>query len=474
MKYFSTLLIFIILIFNTYSQQDEYITVVGDSLVGRVINGETVREVFGHVVLTQGDVVITCKKAVQYLARNNADLSGDIVVKQDSMTIITEEAYYYGDQKKASSNTRIKLDDKKVILTADSGDYFFDEDKALFKGDVELFDTTAVLTSEELTYFKNENRMVAVNNVKIVQEENVIAADSLVYFRNSRITFAYDNVGINNPANNVWIFGDHLQDYAEKYYTIIDKNPLLIQIDTSYNRIPDTLVTGMIDTIISVRIDTLVIRSLLMEAWRDTINLFEANDSVQIVRGGFASINDRTIYYRDDGKIITEKVSESTNQPVLWYNNSQLTGDSVTIYLRENQIRLLDVVNNAFILSQNENYPNRFDQTSGERITLHFDEGLLSKTEIYGNVLSIYYLYEDEVPNGLTRSSSQSAVIEFEDREVTEVRLYGTPASEFYPENQVKGKELTFTLPLYKFYKNRPGKEELLMEDGKWEMEDVN
>ena len=71
MKYFSTLLIFIILIFNTYSQQDEYITVVGDSLVGRVINGETVREVFGHVVLTQGDVVITCKKAVQYLARNN-------------------------------------------------------------------------------------------------------------------------------------------------------------------------------------------------------------------------------------------------------------------------------------------------------------------------------------------------------------------------------------------------------------------
>lgn len=462
MKYKLSVIFFVIPLLNIFPQQDEYITVVGDSLVGRVINGETVREVFGHVVLTQGDVVITCRKAVQYLARNNADLSGNIIVKQDSMTILTEEAYYYGDQKRASSNTRIKLDDKKVILTADSGDYFFDEDKALFKGNVELFDTTAVLNSEELTYFKNENRMVAVKNVKIVQKANVITADSLEYFRDSRITFAYDNVGINNPANNVWIFGDHLKDYAEKYYTIIDKNPLLIQVDTSYSRIPDTLVTGMIDTIISMKIDTLVIESLLMEAWRDTINLFEATDSVRIVRGGFASLNDRTIYYRDDGKIITEKVTESSSQPVLWYNNSQLTGDSVTIYLRENQIRLLDVVNNAFILSQNQNYPNRYDQTSGERITLHFNEGVLSKTEIYGNVLSIYYLFEDQVPNGLTRSSSQSAVIKFEDREVTEVRLYGTPASEFYPENQVKGKELTFTLPLFKFYQNRPKKEKLL------------
>lgn len=463
MKYI--LFAFLLFIINIFPQQDEYITVVGDSLVGRVINRETVREVFGHVILTQGDVVITCKKAVQYLAKNNADLSGNIIVKQDSMTILTEEAYYYGDQKKASSNTHIKLDDKKVILTADSGDYFFDEDKAIFKGNVELFDTTAVLTSEKLTYFKNENRMVAVQNVKIIQEENIITADSLEYFRDSRVTFAFNNVGINNPENNVWIYGDHLQDYAETYYTIIDKNPLLIQIDTSYSNVSDTLSTGIIDTIFSMKTDTLVIRSLLMEAWRDTINLFEANDSVRIVRSGFASVNDRTIYYRDDGKIITEKIDESSNQPVLWYNNSQLTGDSVAIYLRENRIELLEVVNNAFILSQNEDYPNRFDQTSGERLVLNFDEGELSKTEIYGNVLSIYYLFEDKEPNGLTRSSSQSAVIKFEDKEVSEVRLYGTPASEFYPENQVVGKELTFTLPLYKFYSNRPRKAELLMND---------
>ncbi len=451
-----------------YSQQDEYITVVGDSLIGRVINGETVREVYGNVVLTQGDVVITCNKAIQFIARNEADLVGNVIAKQDSLTITTEEAHYFGDQKKATSYAGVKLDDQKVILTADSGDYFFDEDKAVFKSNVTLFDTTATLTSNELTYYKEEDRMIAVDDVKIVQEGNIIHADSLEYFRETRITFASDNVSIYNPENNVQIFGDHLEDYAGKYYSLIDKNPLLIQIDTSYSERVDTLSFGEIDTTDIMKIDTLVIRSLVMEAWRDTIDLFKATDSVRIVRDLFASRNDFTVYHRNEGKIITYKISESSNQPVLWYENSQLTGDSVEIYLRENQIRLLEVFTNAFILAQNENYPQRFDQSSGERVILHFEEGELNSTEIYGGVLSIYYMFEDSEPNGLSRSSSQSARIVFEEKEVSEVRLYGSPASEFYPENQVVGKERTFTLPLFKFYNNRPTKSELLKANGKW------
>ncbi|HSP88291.1 MAG TPA: OstA-like protein [Ignavibacteriaceae bacterium] len=464
MKYFLTILIYLFLLQNIYPQQADYITVVGDSLVGKTINGETVREVYGNVILTQADVIITCNKAIQFIARNEADLIGNVIAKQDSMTITTEEAHYFGDQKKATSYSGIKLDDQKVILTADSGDYFFDEDKAVFKSNVTLFDTTATLTSNELIYYKEEDRMIAISEVKIIQEGNIIQADSLEYFRKTRITFASSNVSIYNPENNVQIFGDHLEDYAEKYYSLIDENPLLIQVDTSYSQRVDTLSFGEIDTNEVMEIDTLVIRSLVMEAWRDTIDLFKATDSVRIVRGSFASKNDFTIYHRNEGKIITSKISSNSNQPILWYENSQLTGDSVAIYLRENQIKLLEVFTNAFILAQNETYPLRFDQTSGERVVLNFEDGNLTSTEIYGGVLSIYYLFEEEKPNGLSRSSSQSATIVFAEKEVSEVRLYGSPASEFYPENQVFGKERTFTLPLFIFHNNRPVKSELIKE----------
>jgi hypothetical protein len=75
-------------------------------------------------------------------------------------------------------------------------------------------------------------------------------------------------------------------------------------------------------------------------------------------------------------------------------------------------------------------------------------------------VQSIYYLYDEEKPNGLVKSTAQRAVIVFENNEVGQVRLYGSPTSEYHPEAKVEGLERTFTLPKFVFNENRPVKEE--------------
>jgi len=468
MKFQIYIAILILSAANAAAQQnDNYIVVVGDTMVGKSVSGEMIREVYGRVKLTQGNVVITCNKAVQYISRNDAVLTGNVVIVQDTLTITTDEAFYYGNEKRSESKTPLRLDDKKVILTANKGEYYFDEDRAYFRDNVKLYDTVTTMTSSELTYYKSENRSVAVGNVKIVDPDNIIEAQKIQHYRSNRVTLADIKVKIKSRSNNVVIYGDHLEDYAEKSYTIIDKNPLLIQIDSSYVEIKDT---SAADTVKGLRvyptkrlqIDTLMIRSLVMEAYRDTLNVFEAKDSVRIVRTNFASRNDFSVYYRDEEKIITQKVKPESPQPVLWYGNSQVTGDSITIYLRENQIKLIDIVKNAFILSQDSIYSSRFNQISGERILLHFNSGGIEKMEIFEGVLSIYYLYEEGTPNGLTKSSSQSAVINISDGKVNQVRLYGSPSSEYYPENMVEGNELSYTLPQFVIHKNRPKKSDLL------------
>lgn len=439
-------------------------------MVGKSVSGEMIREVFGKVRLIQGNVVITCNKAVQYISRNNAVLTGSVVIVQDTLTITTDEAFYYGNEKRSESKTPLKLDDKKVILTADRGEYFFNEDRAYFRDNVRLYDTVTTLTSDELTYYKNENRSVAAGRVKIIDPDNIIEAEKLQHYRSNRVTFADINVKITGKTNNVIIYGDHLEDYAERSYTIINKDPLLLQIDSSYVEVQDTLSGDGVNafTVIptkKLQIDTLLIRSLVMEAYRDTLNIFEAKDSVKIVRSNFASRNDYTVYYRDEDKIVTEKIQQEAPQPVLWYENSQLTGDSIAIFLRENQIELIDILNNAFILSQDKVYTNRYDQVSGSRIIMHFGEEGINKMEVFEGVLSIYYLYEEGTPNGLTKSSSQSAVIDILNGKVNRVRLYGSPSSEYYPENMVEGNELSHTLPQYFLHKNRPVKNDLLIKE---------
>jgi lipopolysaccharide export system protein LptA len=447
---------------SAFSQeQEEMITVVGDSLVGRIVSGETTREVYGHVVLTQGNVVITCNKAIQYISRNDAELIGNVVVRQDSMTIETPRGFYYGDERRAESGAGVKLDDKKVILTADSGEYFFNDDIAVFRSRVTLYDTASTLTSRKLTYYKNEDRAKAVGNVEIIQEDNIIDADTLEHFRKTRVTFATGDVRIENRKNNVQIFGEHLRDYAQDYYTIIDKKPLLIQVDTTVTRLPDSLIVD--NDSMQVKLDTLIIRSMQMESWRDTINIFEARDSVKIWRNTFASLNDFSVYKKDEDKIITYRRKETDMRPVLWNEQTQLTGDSLIIYLKDNQVQGLDVMRNAFVLSPNEFYPARFNQISGNKLIMYFEGSSVSRVEVKGSVYNVYYMYnEDEEPNGLTQSSAEAATINFKDKKVSEVRLYGSPKSEFYPENLVNGKERTFALPGFNLIPNRPQKLQLL------------
>ena len=187
------------------------IKVVGDSLIGKVIDGESVREIYSNVVLTQGNVVITCDKATQFLVRNNAILKGNVIAKQDSLTIITEEGFYYGNERRTKSTAGITLDDRKVILQADSGEYFFEENRAFFQTNVTLFDSVMTLFADELTYFQKEDRAVSIGNVKIVDASNEIMADKLEHFRNTKISFADINVRIRSLENNTTIFGDHLE-----------------------------------------------------------------------------------------------------------------------------------------------------------------------------------------------------------------------------------------------------------------------
>jgi lipopolysaccharide export system protein LptA len=434
--------------------EDETMTVIGDSLLGKVIDGESVREVIGNVVLTQGNVIVTCNRAIQYLAKNEAELIGNVIATQDSLTLNTEKGFYFGDLRKAKSISRITLDDTQVVLSADSGVYFFDESRAYFQSNVKLVDSVSVLTSDELTYFKKEDKTVAVNRVRVVDDRSELNADTLIHHRKSKITYADGNVVLKSFENNTTIFGRHLEDFAKKKYTIVSENPLLMQIDTVYN--------SETDSADGYSIDTLLISCKFMEGFRDSSDSFKANDSVRICRGNFASVNDYTLFLRSKDMIITERMNEDASRPVLWYENSQLTGDSINIFLEENEIKLLEVFDNSFMLSQSKDYPERFDQTSSRNIKLHFETSKLLRAEFDEKVQSIYYLFEEDVPNGLSKSTAMSAVIVFDENEVSQVRLYGSPTSEFYPEEKVSGLERTFTLPKFVFNENRPLKNELL------------
>lgn len=427
-------------------QAKDMIIVNGDSLVGRTVNGESIREVHGNVVLTQGNVRITCSKAIQYIARNEAELIGKVVVKQDSVIINTDVGYYYGNTKIAYSRAGVSLYDGHINLSAKNGYYYFDEKKAFFYDKVKLFDDVTSMLSDRMTYFNNEDRAEAAGNVEVKDTASVMYSDSLVHYRDTKISFAYNNISIYDPKSRLAIFANRLESYKQKNYSKIYDEPVLVKIDTTDNG----------------QLDTLVISSKLMESYDDSTKRVVATDSVLIARKDFSSINDITIFYRNSEYLFTYKPETSNTLPVMWNENTQLVGDTISAILKDNKLKQLLINSNASIISSNDKYDFKYDQISGKKIEMSFGENGLEKTEVTGNVLSIYFLFEDDEPNGLMKSSSERALILFKDNSVDEVKFYGSAASEYHPEKLIEGKEKDFTIPSFIIIKNRPTKESIL------------
>lgn len=446
-RFFNSIIILLLLSgFISAQGEDEVFVVTGDSLSGKILDGQNVRVVNGNVHMTQGNVLITCDKAIQFLRSNSAELTGNVVITQDSLRILTSKGYYEANRKTAYSFAGLTLYNGKMKLVADTGYYYANRKKAFFRGEVHLQDTTNQIFSDKLTYFKNENKAVAVGRVKVMDTASVVYSDSLIHFRDAKITYGFRNIRIVNEEQSAVVTGDYLEDNGQTNTTIVSGNAFFTQIDTAENG----------------TIDTLYISSKKMTAVADSTERIIAEDSVKILRGIFSGRNSKSVYYRNEEKIFIQRQKNEKEPPVMWYEYTQLSGDSIYIYLKKNELQQIDIHQNAFILSKNEDYLYRFDQISGDRIKMFFENRKLNRTEVKGNVLSIYYMFEKEEPNGLLKSSARDAKIIFENNTIVDVRLYGSPISEYHPENLIVNNEQSFTLPKFVIYGSRPEKEKLL------------
>lgn len=447
-----TFLFFFIIIAIIKAQEIKVVQLLNsDSLVGTTINNERVRILFGNVQLLHEDIQIFCDKGIQYLESNKAELEGNIKIIQGKQILITEKGFYFGNSKTAFGTKGITLYDGSVTLKADSGEYFFDLKKAVFKGNVVLFDDTTELKSNQLIYFTEKQHAIATGDVKITQFENQIFSDTLNYSRNKRFSIAQGNVIALNTKDNLKIYSDYLENDQIKSYSFVSGKPVLIQIDTSSEN----------------KIDTLIIVAKKMESFRDTSDIFIVTDSVQIWRNEFSAHCNYAIYNKKDGKLFTSKTEGE--QPLLWYNENLAYADSVEIFVLENKIDKINLFNNAFLISKDTLLENRFNQMNGNFIQLKFEADTISNKNnlkevfVLGNSLNIYYIYDENEPNGVNKSSSDSALIQIEENRVSKVKLFGSPEGEYYPEEKIIGNEKEFLLSGFKWNEDRPNKEKLLM-----------
>ena len=458
MKYSKIKILFFLLLSASVIYSQEKVELKNaDQLEGKIINGQNVREATGNVNFEQGNIKVFCNSATQYFDANKVELHGNVKIYQDTMTLFTSNAIYFGNDKTAICSGGVILKDPKATLTANGGIYYFNVAKALFKGNVKIVNPEYVITSNELEwhrntedsfakgdvvvttdsaliyadnidFYKTQGKTIGISRVKIISDSTTITSDTLTNFSFEKKSIAKSNVKIDNPNNNLQITGNYLENYEKTSYSLVKGNTKLVQIGKEN--------------------DTLFIYSDQMEAFRVKPEYYVAKGNVEIIRDKFLSKSGHALY----SKTNTEGLENITLMidPVVWQDNMQMTGDSIHASLKERKIetiydRKLDSLKNtkkSLVIIHNLEVPDfndRYDQISGNDITMYFKDGKISFTDVKTNSNSIYFLYENKKANGVNISEGENMFIYFDsDEKVETLRIDKDPKGQFVPETLVK------------------------------------
>jgi hypothetical protein len=145
-----------------------------------------------------------------------------------------------------------------------------------------------------------------------------------------------------------------------------------------------------------------------------TDRYFEAFRNVRVFSDSMQAVCDSMFYSFKDS------VFRLYYEPVLWSNESQITGDTILLYTKNKKADRMQVFKNSFIASLVE--PEIFNQVKSTRMDAYFIDGNIDSVRARGAAECIYYIQdEDSAFTGINQSTSDLMDVYFKEKELQRV-----------------------------------------------------
>lgn len=396
------------LVLSAQDQEGPQLPVIlehADSLVGVGAVESGKREFFGNVRFTQGNVTITCDRAVYVTATNSAELFGRVVVRQGTTTISAPYIFYNGETHIADASRGIKVDEGARTISSKKG----------------LYSTVTHVST-------------FIDSAVVLDDSIRIWSDTLVFDRDADTSYASGRVVISDSVGSAWLRGDRAFRDNRSRFTRMTGNAAAWQWDT----------TDLTDTIY-VAADTLVMTH------KDGENVYRAVSLVKLVRGSVAALADTMVYGSLAGDF------DLRGHPVLWSDSLLLSADTIQAFAPGRKLRSVVGRSAALLVSRSDTTNlDRFDQIAGDHIVLTIETDTVRQLSAIGNAQSITFRSEGARPEGLAKVVSDTIRANFEHGQLSDVYWLGGIEGEHHPEPVVAGRADTYRLPGFVWRTDRP------------------
>jgi lipopolysaccharide export system protein LptA len=230
-----------------------------------------------------------------------------------------------------------------------------------------------------------------------------------------------------------------------------DSNIIKNKIPTTNNNLEDSFVIKKVDTLINKitpldssnyfieNIDTsqsTIVIPVTETIKKDTaVRYFIAFDNVRIFNDSLQSVAD-SLYYSSEDSIF-----RLLKNPIVFSNNSQISGDTIFIYTKNKKAERLYVFENGIII--NKLNIRMYNQIAGRTLNGYFKNGELDYMRAKGfPAESIFYPQdEDSAFIGMNRSKGDIIDLYFKNKEINKVKFVKDVEGTFYPIRQIPEKQ---------------------------------
>ncbi|GAB4251047.1 MAG: OstA-like protein [Vicingaceae bacterium] len=414
---------------------------------------------FNHVRIVQGDSLsLTGDSLVYYGTTKKALLRGNIFLKTKNITLQTNYldydrmnnvAYFYNGGKIVNPKENNTLSSKKGYFYPNSKQLFFKDSVRLINPQYKVqTDTLEYNTATEIVYFHGptcisnetgniktekgwfntitENSQYLKNN-QISADDKLIIADSIFYSKKEGFGSLHYNISITDTAQDLCLKGEKAFIFDTKDSVLVTNKALLLQYfeeDTLYMHADTFKISKWYNDTLSF--DSTVDNKILT-----------AFHHVKFYKKDMQGMCDSVVYNFVDSTV------RFYNQPVIWSDKNQLTGEHIYIQNANDMPYRLYILNNAFIAEEIDSTLNRFNQIKGKNIIGYFRNDTIYRMDVVDNAQTIYYGKDDKGKLvGVNKALCNKMKILIENNEISSITFLDQPQSMFYPVPQFPKEEM--------------------------------
>ncbi len=437
--------------------------------------GKNTQSLNGDVVLSHVNTILHCDSAYMYNDSNRVHAYGNVhIIQNDSIHLYGDYLEYEGNRNLAKMRRNVRANkgttwlytefldydratdvgyfynDGKVVnldnvLTSELGYYYPNSNDVFFKdsvvvttpdykmyGDTMRFNTqtevvkilgpTRILSDSTLIYSEDgwydtrNDLSQLLKNSYIEGSEYLLEGDTIYYNRRSGLGEVFGSMALHDTVNHIVVKGDYGYYNELTKFALTTKRATMLQI------------SGL-DTLF-MHADTFKVDPLPLENSR----IVRAFRNVKFFRFDLQGRCDSLVYdFRDS-------TSTMFYQPVLWAQGNQMTAQQVKMYMKNQVLDRVELLNTAFLISPEDT--SGYNQVKGKLMNGYIRNNELYRLDVDGNSQTIYYPKDEEQLIGVNRAESSNMTLFMKNKKISDIIMRVSPAGNMNPMYILPSEEL--------------------------------